>query len=93
MQQGAVQRHAGRGAFWAGRGPGETENRILRKQTTGRVELSDGERTTLAEIGKKLEKKALEEVPSIVKPETILAWRRKLNVQQLNGPKHCQSPG
>ena len=39
-----------------------TENRILRQQITGRVRLSDGERKTLAEIGKRLGKKALEEV-------------------------------
>jgi putative transposase len=30
-----------------------TENRILREQTTGRLRFSDGERKTLAEIGKK----------------------------------------
>jgi putative transposase len=37
-----------------------TENRFLRKQIKGRVHLSDGERKTLAELGKKLGKKALE---------------------------------
>ncbi len=31
-----------------------TENRILRQQIRGRVRLSDGERKTLAEIGKRL---------------------------------------
>jgi hypothetical protein len=31
-----------------------TENRLLRKQIPGRVRLSDGERKTLAEIGKQL---------------------------------------
>ena len=31
-----------------------TENRILRQQLTGRVQLSDAERRNLAEIGKKL---------------------------------------
>jgi hypothetical protein len=31
-----------------------TENRILRHQITGRIRLSDGERKTLAAIGKKL---------------------------------------
>ena len=49
------------------------ENRILRDQITGRLRLTDAERRTLAEIGKKLSKQALEEVASIVKPETILA--------------------
>jgi len=55
-----------------------TENRILRHQITGRVRLTDGERKTLAEIGQKLGKQALEDVAKIVKPDTILAWHRKL---------------
>jgi putative transposase len=36
-----------------------TENRLLRQQVTGRVCLTDGERKTLAEIGKRLGKQAL----------------------------------
>ena len=55
-----------------------TENRILRSQIQGRLKLTDGERKTLAEIGKKLGKRVLDEVANIVKPETILAWHRKL---------------
>jgi hypothetical protein len=51
-----------------------TENRLLRKQIEGRVTLTDAERQTLAEIGKKLSKQALEEIATIVKPDTILAW-------------------
>jgi putative transposase len=51
-----------------------TENRILRNQIKGRMHLSDGERRTLAELGKKLGKKVLEEVATIVTPDTILAW-------------------
>src|SRR5882672_10638600 len=39
-----------------------TENRILRNQIKGRVRLSDGERKTLAAIGQKLGKQALQEV-------------------------------
>jgi putative transposase len=38
-----------------------TENRLLRQQLKGRVRLSDGERKTLAEIGYKLGKHALED--------------------------------
>ena len=49
-----------------------TENRILRDQLQGRLRLTDGERRTLAEIGKQLGKRALEEVASIVRPDTIL---------------------
>jgi hypothetical protein len=54
------------------------ENRILHDQIKGRVQLSDAERQTLAEIGKRLGKQALEEVANIVKPDTILGWHRKL---------------
>ena len=51
-----------------------TENRILRNQLKGRIQLSDGERKALAVIGQKLSKQALLEVAKIVKPETILGW-------------------
>jgi transposase InsO family protein len=69
------------------------ENRILRGQLTGRVHLSDAERRTLAEIGTKLSKQALEEVASIVKPDTILAWHRKLVAQKFDGSRHRTYPG
>src|SRR5262245_10576065 len=71
----------------------ETENRILRTQLTGRLRLSDGERKVLAEIGQKLGKKALEEVASIVKPDTILAWHRKLIAQKFDGSQQRQALG
>src|SRR6266699_7141289 len=44
-----------------------TENRLLRNQLRGRVRLSDGERKTLAVIGHKLGKQALQDVATIVK--------------------------
>lgn len=44
------------------------ENRILRRQLQGRVRLSNSERKTLAEIGKRVGKKALAEVTSVVGP-------------------------
>jgi putative transposase len=62
-----------------------TENRILRQQITGRVQLNDDERKSLAEISKKLGKQALAEVATIVRPETILAWHRKLTAQKFDG--------
>jgi putative transposase len=57
------------------------ENRILRNHIKGRVQLTDAERKTLAEMGQKLGKKALEEVAAIVQPATILAWHRTLMAQ------------
>lgn len=69
------------------------ENRILRDQLQGRLQLTDAERKTLAEIGKKLSKQALDEVASIVKPDTILAWHRKLVAQKVDGSMHRNHPG
>ena len=55
------------------------ENRILRKQINGRVQLSDSDCQALAEIGQKLGRKALEEIATIAQADTILAWHRKLS--------------
>ncbi len=70
-----------------------TENRILRNQIKGHLRLSDGERKALAEVGLKLGKKALEEVAHIVKPETILAWHRKLVAQKFDGSTQRKTLG
>src|SRR5207248_5318665 len=59
----------------------------------GRVRLSDGERKALAEIGQKLGKQALEEVATIVKPDTILAWHRKFVAQKFDGSQQRKSAG
>jgi putative transposase len=69
------------------------ENRILRQQITGRLRLRDGERKTLAEIGKKLGRQALAEVATIVKPETILTWHRTLVAQKFDGSQRRKTPG
>jgi putative transposase len=69
------------------------ENRILRAQIKGRMQLTDAERQTLAEIAKKLGKKALEDVAQIVKPDTILAWQRKLAANKFDGSTRRKSPG
>src|SRR5262245_47293523 len=70
-----------------------TENRLLRRQIKGRIRLSDGERKTLAEIGKKLGKQALKDVASIVSPDTILGWHRKLVAQKFDGSQQRKRPG
>ena len=45
-------------------------NRILRDQIKGWLLLSDAERRTLTESGKKLSKQALQEVATSVQPDT-----------------------
>ena len=70
-----------------------TENRLLRNQLKGRIRLSDGERKTLAEIGQKLGRQALAEVATIVKPDTILAWHRRLVAKKFDGSTRRKAPG
>ena len=48
---------------------------------------------TLAEIGKRLGRKALAQVACVAKPDTILAWYRKLVAQKFDGSKHRSYPG
>ena len=68
-----------------------TENRILRNQIKGRVRLTDPKRISLAEIGKRLGRRALEEVAQIVRPETILGWHRRLIARKFDGSKNRSS--
>ena len=69
------------------------ENRVLREQRGGRrVRLNDHPRRRLAVKAKALGRKTLAEVASIVTPETLLAWHRKLIAQKYDGTAHC-SPG
>jgi len=69
------------------------ENRVLQAQIKGPLRLTDGERRTLAEIAKKLGKKALEEIANIVKPDTLLAWHRRLIAKKFDGSKKRKYPG
>jgi hypothetical protein len=69
------------------------ENRILRAHLPARLYLSDLERSNLAEIGKRLGRKALARVACLAKPDSILAWYRKLIAQKFDGSKHRRYPG
>jgi len=55
------------------------ENRVLREQLGGRrLRLNDDQRRRLAAKAKGLGRKLLADVATIVTPETLLAWHRKL---------------
>ena len=69
------------------------ENRILKAQLKGRLKLSDAERATLGEIGHRLGRKVLGEVANVARPDTILAWYRKLVARKFDGSKARRSPG
>jgi len=69
------------------------ENRILRAHLPKRLRLSDEQRSTLAEIGKRLGRKVLSQVACVAKPDTILAWYRRLIAQKFDGSKYRSYPG
>src|SRR3954453_3792848 len=69
------------------------ENRILRAHAPARLRLSNEQRSTLAEIGKRLGRQRLAKVALVAKPETILGWFRKLVAQKFDGSKHRSYPG
>ena len=69
------------------------ENRILQAHLPARLRLSNPERSTLAETGKRLGRKALAQVACVAKPDTILAWYRKLVAKKFDGSKHPGYPG
>jgi hypothetical protein len=69
------------------------ENRVLREQLGDRrVRLNDNQRRRLAVKAKALGQRVLAEVASIVTPETLLAWHRKLIAQKYDGKAH-RAPG
>ena len=53
-----------------------------------RLGLADAERVTLAEIAKRLGRKALKDIAQGAKPDTILAWYRCLIAQKFDGSRH-----
>ena len=69
------------------------ENRVIKAQLRGRLKLSDAERGTLGEIGHRLGRKALAEVATVARPETILGWYRKLVAGKFDGSKARRGPG
>src|ERR1700730_18670265 len=69
------------------------ENRVLRAQIKGRLLLSDTEKATVAEIAQRLGRKALEELAAVAKPDTLLAWYRKLIANKFDGSRFRQRVG
>src|SRR4030095_2257236 len=68
-------------------------NRIPRARLPSRLRLSDAERSTLAEIAKLLGRKALQDIARVARPDTILAWYRRLVAQKFDGSRRRTGPG
>ena len=69
-----------------------TENRILGRQLPGRLKLTDCERISLAEIGKRLGRKVLQEVAQIVRPETYPSLAPSARGQEIRRFKRPSPP-
>ena len=69
------------------------ENRVFREQMGNRrLRFSDDQRRRLAAKAKKLGRKLLVEITTIVTPATLLAWHRKLIAQKYDGSSY-RRPG
>src|SRR5206468_7312042 len=65
------------------------ENRVLREQMGNRrMRFTDSQRCRLALRAKKLSRKVLAQVATIVTPETLLSWHRKLIAKKYDGSAH-----
>ena len=62
------------------------ENKVLREQLGGRrLRFTDEQRRRLAAKAKGLGRRALAAIATIVTPETLLAWHRKLIARKYDG--------
>jgi len=71
------------------------ENRVLKEQEKGRrLRLTDDQRRRLAAKGRRLGRRVLRQVATIVTPDTILRWHRQLIARKWTfTPKRPGCPG
>ena len=75
------------------------QNRTLKSKVPGRLRFTDEERRFLTEAALAMGRSLMKEVISIVKPETILAWQRRLerriwdySARRTRGPGRPRTP-
>ena len=70
------------------------ENRTLKSKIPGRLRFTDEERRSLSEAALAMGRSLMKEVVGIVKPETILAWQRRLERKKWDyGARRTAKPG
>ena len=68
----------------------KAENRILKSKVKQRLSFTDDGRRTLIDAAMALGKNLMREIVSIVRPETILAWQRRLERQKWDYSDRCK---
>ena len=67
----------------------QTENRLLRARLSGkRIRFTDAERALLATKAKAVGRKALLALDTVVSPDTLMRWHRRLIAQKWDCSKH-----
>src|SRR4029453_18748034 len=70
------------------------ENRVLKAQLGGRrLSLTDTERRRLAALAHPLSRQRLKEIATLVTPETLLRWYKRLIAQKFYGSTHHRQLG
>jgi putative transposase len=71
----------------------QAENRMLKERLRGkRIRFTDAERTLLARKAKAIGRKALLELDTLVSPDTLMRWHRRLIAEKWDFSKR-RSPG
>jgi len=69
------------------------ENRVLREQLGGRrIRFTDVQRRRLAERAKRVGRRGLSEVATLVTPDTLMRWYRTLIARKYDGSRR-RGPG
>ena len=71
----------------------QAENRLLKERLRGkRIRFTDAERASLARKAKAVGRKALLELDTLISPDTLMRWHRRLVAEKWNFA-HRRGPG
>jgi len=69
------------------------ENKIVKSKVKGRIRFDDDERRSLVDAALAMGRKLMRQVVTIVKPDTILKWQRRLEREKWDYSERRRGPG